>query len=235
MDSNALLAALLAVGFALQPPGAFHGNEPVARDGERWLALRVDGDEAALVATTLQVRAVHDEVLDEPGERTGLEVTSALGDAGVAAYLRGSRLRAGRIALAAITSPADALLLDARHEIQFRSRRYRLDTRCDETRVERIEGQPQWPCRFVLDDGHNVQTLHALTAYAGWIDGRSVPTSEAWARIVFAGDLDRDGRLDLVLETDGGDYGSRTVLWLSSQAPDGGLVGEAAVYEVTGC
>ncbi|WP_158636362.1 hypothetical protein [Aerolutibacter ruishenii] len=38
-----LWPALLGAAFGLQPPGEFHGDEPVARDGERWLALRVDG------------------------------------------------------------------------------------------------------------------------------------------------------------------------------------------------
>ena len=54
-------------------------------------------------------------------------------------------------------------------------------------------------------------------------------------RLYFAGDLDRDGRLDLVFDTSDHYNLSRPTLLLSSLAADGTLVGEAAQYQSVGC
>ena len=67
----ATLPLLIAGSIALVPPGAFHGDEVNVRDGERWLGLQVSSGNAALVPTRLRVQAVHDALLDAPGEMTG--------------------------------------------------------------------------------------------------------------------------------------------------------------------
>lgn len=47
--------------------------------------------------------------------------------------------------------------------------------------------------------------------------------------------LDRDTRLDLLLQVPAGGYSIRYVLFLSSLAPPGQLVGEAAAFGVLDC
>ena len=90
-----LWSVLVTGGFAIQPPGQFHAGEAVARDGERWLALRVDGHDAALMPVMLRVGMVEDALVDEPGQRTGRAVSSGVDDDRIVAFLRGDGLQVG--------------------------------------------------------------------------------------------------------------------------------------------
>lgn len=233
MASNFLLPALLATGFALQSPGRFHGNEPVAHDGERWLALRIGAQGAELIETTLQVRAVEDAILDAPGERSGREVRSPLDEAGIVVYLRGAGLRAGPVEQAAVAAaPVDAAPVPAR-AVALLGQRYRLATRCDTVPFQRIDAQPQHRCRLVLGDGTREQAL--LETIAWHEPGLARLVTDASGEVLFAGDLDRDGRLDLVIDLSDHYNVSRPTLLLSSQARSGELVGAAATFEAVGC
>ena len=55
------------------------------------------------------------------------------------------------------------------------------------------------------------------------------------ARLLWAGDLDGDLVTDLLLDETSWDGITRARLWLSSEAPAGAIVAEAAVFETTGC
>jgi hypothetical protein len=233
MTWMSVLPALLATGFALQPPGTFHGNEPVARDGERWLALRVDARGAALIETTMQVRAVEDAVLDASGERSGREVGSPLGEAGIVAYLRGPGLRSGPVEQATVTAASTDAAPAPVRMIALHVHRYRLETRCDATPLRHVDAQPQHRCRFLLDDGRRAQTV--LEANAWYEPGVARLVTDAPAEVLFAGDLDRDGRPDLVIDLTDHYNVARPTLLLSSQAAAGQLVGVAAVFESVGC
>lgn len=233
MTSSVLLPTLLATAFALQPPGTFHGGEPVARDGERWLALRVDERGAELVETTLHLRAVEDPVLDAPGERGGREVGSPLGEAGIVVFLRGAGLRAGPVAQAAVAEESVGAAPVPARVLTWRGRRLRLDAHCEAVPFRHVETQPQHRCRFVFGDGVRGQTL---LESIGWRapDPERLAT-DASAEVLFAGDLDRDGRLDLIVDLTDHYNIARPTLLLSSQAKDGELVGVAAAYESVGC
>ena len=61
---SSLLVFALSGAHALQPPGSFHQGEAVARNGERWLALRVEAGDARMEATRLRVKTVFDEIVD---------------------------------------------------------------------------------------------------------------------------------------------------------------------------
>ena len=240
MPSSLVLPLLLGSAFALQPPGQFHGDEPVARDGERWLALRVDGDNAALVTTTLAVRAVEDPTVDAAGQRSGLAVSSA-DDGSVVMYLRGSGLRDGRIERAQVGPGTGSLP----YAIGFRGQRYRLDARCDATPFRHVDAQAHYACRIVFDDGARAQTLAAMTGYYE-VGATTISLGDdASPRLLFAGDLDRDGKLDLIFDTSDHYNKSRQTLFLSTPAlPDGevldgmprdGMLREVAHQEALGC
>ena len=72
---------------------------------------------------------------------------------------------------------------------------------------------------LVLESGTRRQVLYE--SY-GWSEGR--------IQLIWAGDLDRDGRLDLLVDYAEHDAGSAPTLFLSSQAKPGELVGEAADF-----
>lgn len=234
MAGLALLWPLLvAGGFAIQPPGEFHGNEPVARDGERWLALRVDGNDAALIATTVGVRAVEDQLVDESGERTGLEVSSPGGDK-VIAYLRGSGLKAGAVERATVASmDSDGARLP--YELTFRAQHYRIASDCNKQPRAAMAEQLQFDCRIVLHGGGKAQVLSTLTGYYEHQATTMSLSDDGGAVLLFAGDLDHDGKLDLIFDTADHYNVSRPTLYLSSPARPDELLHQVAQYQSVGC
>ena len=239
MSMSTLWALLVVGGFAIQPPGQFHGDEPVARDGESWLALHVDDNRALLVATALKVSAVHDEILDEAGARTGLEVSSQDGN-GVIAYLRGDGLKAGAIDSAVVAS-MDPVTAGLPYELTFRGQLYRLSSHCEElprdarAQQDALAQQPQFDCRIELRTGDHAQVLSQLSGYREPQATTMSLGDDASPTLLFAGDLDRDGKLDLIFNTTDHYNVSRPTLFLSSQSKPGELLHEVAQYESVGC
>ncbi|MGA9524875.1 MAG: hypothetical protein WBV82_25675, partial [Myxococcaceae bacterium] len=157
-------------------PGRHHGDEVAALDGDRFLALC--GGE--LRDVQIRVESFRDEIVDSPEERTGKEITAPC----AAIFLvRGvDRLEPDRIRTATlsvekliqgpgISGPAQVVLAmgDLRATVRF----------------EAIAGQGY---RLVLDEGPRSSTLYETRQ---WDGGK-------W-NVVWAGDLDRDGGLDLLI------------------------------------
>lgn len=229
---------LLGAAFSLQPPGEFHGDEPVARHGEHWLALRREGREAALVGARLTVTPVFDAVLDSPGDSSGRAVASDAGDAQVIAFIRGPGLRDGRVQAAEVQEMAVVEGDAPAWHLRLGGHAYRITTRChaagagsdaDSAATGAVN------CEVTLHHADGRQQV--LVRMGGYLDAASIlrPGDDAAPALLFAGDLDRDGRLDLVFDTTDHYNLSRPTLFLSSAARDGELVGAAAQYQSVGC
>lgn len=236
MPSLSLPPLILAAAIALQPPGQFHGDEPVARDGETWLALRASADSASLTSTRLRVQATEDPILDEPGQTSGRRVSSALEPdpdaegAQVVAYLRGSGLAAGAVRPARILERSQDGAPPS-YRIDLAGQDHRIRTQCRPKRGSQAYARD---CTVVLiASGGAEQVLMR-------VDGRregdvTLLGDDASPGLLFAGDLDRDGRLDLIFDVSNHYNVSRPTLFLSSQARDGELLHAASSYESVGC
>ena len=236
MPSLSLPPLILAAAIALQPPGQFHGDEPVARDGETWLALRASADSASLTSTRLRVQATEDPLLDEPGQTSGRRVSSALEPdpdaegAQVVAYLRGSGLVAGAVRPARILERSQDGAPPS-YRIDLAGQDHRIRTQCRPKRGSQAYSRD---CTVVLiASGGAEQVLMR-------VDGRregdvTLLGDDASPGLLFAGDLDRDGRLDLIFDVSNHYNVSRPTLFLSSQARDGELLHAASSYESVGC
>ena len=235
MSSLSLPPLILAAAIALQPPGQFHGDEPVARDGETWLALRASTESASLTSTRLRVQATEDPILDEPGQTSGRRVSSALEPdpdaegAQVVAYLRGGGLAAGAVTAARIPERSEGVELP-HYRLDFAGQDYRIRTQCPPMRGT----PPVARCAVLLvgPDG----TEQALMR----VDARRevdivLLGDDATPELLFAGDLDRDGRLDLIFDVSDHYNVTRPTLFLSSQARDGELLHAVSTYESVGC
>ena len=62
---------------ALLTPGVFHEGEVRAQDRQRWLGLEQTASGLAWRTFEIGVRAVEDPVVDDPGETTGVEITTS--------------------------------------------------------------------------------------------------------------------------------------------------------------
>lgn len=227
------LPLLLLAGFAIQPPGGFHGDEPIARDGERWLALRVTDREAALVATRLKVRPVFDDLVDEPGQASGRDVSSSLDDANVVVFVRGTALRAGAVDVATVARGDDSPLLH--YAIAFHGRDYRIRTQCDPSAGEPVEGQLQFDCRIMLDGVAGPQTLVRMRGYRDGTEAAVHVGDDATPTLLFAGDLDRDGELDLIFDVTDHYNKLQPTLFLSSPASAVEPLLQVAQFTQVGC
>ncbi len=222
-----LLAFALPGAHALQPPGNFHQGEAVARHGERWLALRVQADDARLDTARLRVKTVFDELLDAEGQATGSEVGSDKTD--VVTYLRGTGLHVGPLAQARIEDTAGDSGLVAQ-TLTLGDKAYRLATRC-----EAAVAESGFMCEIVLIEGERSQTLVRMTAQQ--MEGRPglMLGDDASPHLIFAGDLDRDGKLDLIFDTTDHYNVSRPVLFLSGAADGDELLQAVAEHSAVGC
>ena len=244
MLSSVLLLALTGTALtgthALQPPGMFHDGEAVARHGERWLALRVHDGDASLRMTRLRVKRVFDIIADAEGEATGQEIESDVGD--VVTYLRGPGLHAGPVAVA-VTEFAGAGPLPAQR-LRLGDRVYRLLTRCTADAVNTAQDGMSYLCRIELrEDGKDGdvergprQTLTGMTGTSALSAAPDIVLGDdASPHVIFAGDLDRDGRLDLIFDTSNHYNLSHPVLFLSGAAEGDELLHAVAEHDAVGC
>ena len=240
MLASTLLAA--ALGYGLLYTGDFHDGEvPTDASLHDWLLLEADDPDAdgRLMPAMVALSRVPDIVLDEPGQATGWRV-SVLGREDGALLVRGPRLREGRVLRARTTPctdcaggrPANGLALD----IDLNETRWRLSSQCQAAGTPATEtaGAPsKLACHITLGHGRQQQVLPEAGGYM--VDGEAVLGEDGSPQLLFAGDLDGDGRLDLILDLSDHYNKSLPTLLLSSEAADGELVGAAAAFESVGC
>ncbi|NOT87600.1 MAG: VCBS repeat-containing protein [Lysobacter sp.] len=249
MLSSVLLLALTGAALsgtamtgthALQPPGMFHDGEAVARHGDRWLALRVHDGDARLRMTRLRVKRVFDVITDAEGETTGHEIESDVGD--VVTYLRGPGLHAGPVAVAVSEYAGEGPLPTQR--LRLGDRVYRLLTRCTADAVNTAQDGMTYRCRIELsEDGKDGdvergprQTLTEMTGNSALSAAPDIVLGDdASPHVIFAGDLDRDGRLDLIFDTSDHYNRSHPVLFLSGAAEGEELLHAVAEHDAVGC
>ena len=227
-----LLLCAVTVGTAsaspqLALPGeAFHGDEVPARDGETWLALAVSDGKARLQSVKLEVTAVSDPLVDDPDDRSARSVAAPGVEALV--FLRGIDA----------LKPGEAGAVLAREQTVSTERPLRLgsDAAAPQITVHcaKSAGQTEASsCEVSLGDGKTTQVLFRVAGERSEVDGRVF--DDAVATVTFAGDLDHDGRVDLVIDTSDHYNLSRPTLFLSGAAAPGLLVGRVAQQQLTGC
>jgi hypothetical protein len=208
----------------------YHGNEITAGDGDVYFALVRDDAGWRLVSTPVRVARVEDPVFEEPGEMTGKEVRV---EGAEPLFLVHGDLAPG---------PVETLVAERRSfygspsfDFELASgRTYRLTVDCPQApeptpeAVARREFPAAWGelCPVRLHHGASVQELAVLPVNR---------IHESGGALLWAGDLDRDGRLDVLIDLSYHYNVSVPTLFLSSAAGDGELVAPVAHLETMGC
>jgi hypothetical protein len=224
----ALAAAEIAGQQASQPrllhPGTFYESQIEAGIEGQWLALVPYGSRDELESREVTVRRIPDkddpilnevEILVRGLEQEPHTVFLVRGVAALApAVVREARIECGSCAL-----PEPDLVIERQVRLSLDGKNYDLEVN-------------------PLDKTQTLDRTSILTLRSG--DRRQVlyrfsdePDEPSWP-VLWAGDLDRDGRLDLYMDLSRKYSMSRRVLFLSSKAAGNDLVGEAAVFETTG-
>lgn len=197
----------------------FHGDEVRERSGHTWLALFVSRRRSELRSERVSIRRAHDDVVDlSPGERTGKRV-SVPGKTKPVFLVHGiGRLRPG--AVRSIFHGKRSLASEPHATLRLGRRIYHL-------RTITPFGESMRGARLEISSGPASQVLYRLSS-------RGTPSEPDW-ELLWAGDLDGDGKLDLYVQV--GDHYNLADrrLFLSSHARRGRLLGEAARLVTVGC
>ncbi|HEV2827932.1 MAG TPA: hypothetical protein VGW76_10050 [Pyrinomonadaceae bacterium] len=208
-------------------PGEFHGEEVSAQSGEKWLGLHItDGDHSILLPYRLTVNTVNDSLIDDEGQATGKKVSVDL-PLEPLFLIRGLKnVSAGPVSTV-FDKVRSASILDESSAITLT-----LDQASYVLKVAGSEDTAKCPyqsfprnARLVLLNGKSGQVLYTL---------QDCGNDPSW-KLLWAGDLDRDGKLDLYVSVTQHYNVSERRLFLSSQADEGQLVKEVAEFVTSGC
>ncbi len=206
----------------------FHGDEINAKSGESYLALvcNDDNDRCVLQPAKIQVTPEFHPVVDAEDEKTGKRV-SAVG-VEMSYLLRSRYLTAGPVN-SARPSFTELLPVSKPQTITLGATKYVLHYRC--TSAPDPDGFVD--CMLVLDSDGITQVLAKFPAHD---EGGKLNSLDVEQYVVFAGDLDHDGKLDLLANVSSHWNEWRPALYLSKAAREGDLVGLVAELRVTsGC
>jgi hypothetical protein len=218
--------------------GEFHGDEISAESSDMWLCLYKTGEKYNLIETSILVEKCYDSYLDYPGnDSTGkcISVPAVTNNGGeVIVLLKGiKKYKQGKI----ITVFCGREKLCA-----GQSMNWRMDTLKD----KKEPGQVNWKLvafgTFTLGQarqmGHYVDYGMAVVKKFnqrqvlfkhGIVDEFDMPS------VLWAGDLDGDDKLDLLIDTTDHYNKREYTLFLSSYAADGELIGKVAQFVTLGC
>lgn len=238
--SLSLLAALAVAGRlpSIEPgaasqlrfvvPGTYRVGEVTAETGTTWLAVVPQRDRGYLIEeATLAVEVVNDPDVDGEGESTGLKLSAPSCFRTPLFMVRDTEALQTGFMDTAVSCPRD-LVIDAPMPITTNTNRhYALLVDCAGVAAAPVD---VIECPLVLYYETSQQVLASFPISVGpgqqpEFDDRARPL------VVWAGDIDRDRSLDLMLDLGIGRSASAPTLFLSSSAAEGQLVGEFGALE----
>jgi hypothetical protein len=205
----------------------FHGDEVKAKSGEHFLALVYSEDErrCVLQPVKIQVSAEYDAVVDAENERTGKRVS--VPGLEMSYLLRSERLTAGPVTCAR-PATADLLPISKPQQFTLGATKYVLHYRCGSA----PDPEGFVDCALVLDANGVSQVLASFPALN---ENGGINSLDAEQYVAFAGDLDHDGKLDLLANISSHYNVWQPALFLSTAAKNGELVAKVAELVTTGC
>jgi hypothetical protein len=212
----------------------FHGDEVKAKDGERWLGLYVTGSGSSLITSKVTVERVVDPIVDEDeSQMTGKSVSVDHPVEPVFLVKGAAMLKPG---------PVTTVYRGSREEEHWLINGNDLDSR---KTLRMMLGAREYQLKVLGRKGRSIenQDVEFLNLKLALVFGRQTQilyspeaTSETipWS-LLWAGDADGDGKLDLYVEVSWHYNVSETRLFLSSQAKPGQLIKEVARFTTIGC
>jgi hypothetical protein len=220
-----LLISVLAFGqaasrrFRILETGVFHGQDVDLAQPAAWVGIYCKEDTCVAQPTTLRSTRVPDPVGDDaPESPTATSIEVSTHDQPLF-LVRG--ISASRRPLPTFFVGARSMVSGDQFDVATAGTKYAL--RVEGEKLEQNE-LPQGS-RLILSNGSSRQVLF------------SVPknSNDPHISVLWVGDLDGDGKPDLYLDASWHYNLAHKVLWLSSLAKRGEMVGQAAVFETTGC
>lgn len=202
--------------------GTFHGSEMSAKNGEDWIAIT----DKQKKAVKLKVSTVTDSVIDEGKQKTGKMVSIPSGDAiflvrDIPNVDSGPCITVLKKETQLWKKPATKLTLGKRNYIIDLKLKVGKRTKKDDTYTPAH-------CSVVVSDGSVSEIILDKDCVAE-LEGLEAP------RLLWAGDIDKDGQLDLLMDGTTESNVATFMLFLSSKSGKGKLMNKAAEFTITGC
>lgn len=225
LPPNQPLATVSCPQFRVLETGQFHGEEVTAKTGEHWLGLRIDGDRSTLLPYTLTIETVHDPLVDEKDQKTGAKVSVDLPLEPRFLVQGGNMLNEGPAKTVYEGGFEDGLTAKQPLSLKLGDVGYELKIiaqgKAEKCETERMLNNGQ----LILSSGERTQVLYTL---------EECGNDPTWY-VIWAGDLDNDGKLDLYVSVNQHYNVSERKLFLSSLAAEKDLVHQAAEFVISGC
>jgi hypothetical protein len=210
----------------LETGGVFHGDEVSARTGESWLGLYVAKGGSTLSPSVVRVEAAEDPISNiGPGNKTGKLVRVNRKAVPVFLISGAHGLSHGRV----VTSYVGETTLTDNSNMTVRLAGVEYGLKVLVARKSTIPGVTFDDAKLILSKGVLTQVIYDLGG-----DGRHEAETADW-KLLWAGDLDGDRRLDLYVQVSGHYDFIEHRLFLSSRARPEQLVRELAEFVTSGC
>ena len=209
IDDSQFKAKLLETG------EGFHGDEILAKDGEVWFGLFNENNKFYLRKTKIKVKPDEDGLGEEPGVMTGKSVSINRKNQPMFLVKGAENLKSGEIKTALLGTYGDNYL--------SLSKGFKTFFYMGESYTLSVEGGEN-SLNLILETNEVKQEIFKLDM-----------VGDATWNLIWVGDLDGDDKLDLVADLPTFYNFSQKRLFLSSQAKDGKLVEQVAVFHTSGC
>lgn len=199
---------------------SFHSESFLNQSGEKWFGLFRDGDKYNLRQTTLNVKRIKNPVLSD------LEVSTS--DSSRSVFLVRDILKFNKTEIPTVfadldddeSDPTDTTIKPSETKLDFNGLTYSLYVESPDNSESPTVGS-----KLYLQVGEKKQVLRYL---------KNGCNDCLWS-LIWAGDLDQDGKLDLLLDLTQHYNVEDIVLFLSSKAEKGNLVKFVADFYNVGC
>lgn len=221
--------AMADEGVQLAIPG-FHAGADSVQAGSDWWGVFRQGGGIVLQPTSVTVEAVRNPLFEEETEKTAvmIGITQASRPAFLFRGLRG--IQAGPLESCHVDLESTQLYPGQEVELKLGKRRLQERARLVVTGSVELPSGAAYP-------SVGAYQLHLIVGFGNAVSQMiaDLPgvSRGSWPGLVWAGDLDGDGKLDLLLDLRKNDLTTELALYLSSAAKEGELVGLAAEWRAT--
>lgn len=206
--------------------GSYHRGEVKNVSGENFLALvKEEAGQWFLQPVRIRVETEFDPIVDEKNAMTGKRVIASGIDDGI--LIRGDRFSPGHVTAA--SPDGTTLTLGTTFQFKLHHVTSTLRYRC----ADAADPDGVFDCKLVMATGETEQEIATFDAFADRNGKPELP--DIAPEVYFAGDLDHDGKLDLLIDIARSYNEWHPALFLSSAAGEGALVGQVAELTTVGC